>query len=801
MNEKVPKFKKGLPGLAISLMLCFWLSGLALSAQNIDVKKVGIGVLLDSKDAGVLEVWTQTEEELTALLRNSADMRVVDVLSADWSAEKARSHYQSLVANPQVDLLITIGAVSGAVIAQANAYPKPVVAMGVYDPSTQTTTIEKTGNTGVKNLSFVLLNSPIERDLIYFREVYPFKKVALVYTRALEGLLSLQQQLISQEPRLKGVSTKLVFAETDPLTTVANMPEDVDAVYFGFIPGYTPAQWRTMMEAVNKRKLPSFSWNLENLEYGVMASNSTETDIKKLARRIALNVEAILSGTDAGELPTLFDFDERLTLNGKTMRLVGFYAPWDVLSRAEIIEDDLDDANRQIDLSDVFFEAQTRSLRIRQAARDLEVSRTDLDLVKGQLRPSVDVSASGSKIDSDRAKASQGSQSENTISSGVQIQQLLFSESTNAAKDLQTAQVEAVNYQNKQLALDVALDASLAYLDVLRGRAQIEIRKQDLQQTRRNLEISKQREKVGYSGRSDVYRWESQVATTNQQVIQARVQYYLAQSQLNRLLNRPQNLEFRIKEGETTEQKLGAFYEEGFANYLKTPQDLEVLMAFLTKESRELLPEIKALEASMTAQKRQLLSDRRARYAPTVALQGQSDYLLSRSGAGSSSALPATPEDLSWSAALNVSLPLFRGGNLRRQISKSNIQLQGLELQYEDLLQALELAIRFQLGELVNTYFNIGSSQRASDLADQSLELVKDGYAKGTLPIAQLLDAQLAATNASEAAAIAEWDYVAAILRLERAVGRFSLTDSENQKAQDLREFLEFSKQFNNQNP
>lgn len=785
---------------ARSIILHAWLCSVILFfagptwCQDLQRGTLRLGVVLDAENQGLVSVYNQTLNEIRALLSSTHEVTVSQTLYAEWDAKKAKTHIQSLLDDNQVGMLLTFGVVTGAAVANVGSYSKPVVALGIVDPIVKKDTINKSSATGIDNLSFVLLNWPVQNDLAYFREIVPFKSVALIYTAALKEQIRQQRDICGTEPILQDVVTDLVFADQDIAATLAAIPKKVDAVYLGFVPEYTADDWRRLMDGINARKLPSFSWQLEHLQNGVMASNATEADEKKLARRIALNVEAILAGTNAGTLPMLLDFDTRLTLNSKTMRLVGFHAPWDILTRAEFIEDDLLGNERTIDLADVFLEAQARSLTLRLADQDVASLERDIALAKGRLRPFVNFSATGLRIDKDRAAASLGMQAKTTLSSRLDVQHLLYSERARAAVALQRFAYDAQGESRNQVRLDVALQAGLAYLDVLRSKAQIEIRKKDLQQTRRNLQIAKQRQEVGYSGRSDVYRWESQVATANQAIIEARVQDYLAQANLNRLLDRPQDQPFRSKDGSSAETRLADFYRQGFSQYLRTPHDLEILIAFLVQESRKLLPEIKALDLAIGAGQRQLRSDLRRRFTPEVALQGQGDYLLSRSGQGSDDSLPGAPNDFAWSVALNLSIPLFEGGTIRQQVAKSRIDLRGLEIQRDDLLQALALAIRFQLGEMVRAYFNLDSSRKAADLAALSLDLVKDGYAKGSLAIAQLLDAQLAATRASEAAAIAKWDHLAAILQLERAIGRYSFNDSADRRADIIARFLEFSK-------
>ena len=55
------------------------------------------------------------------------------------------------------------------------------------------------------------------------------------------------------------------------------------------------------------------------------------------------------------------------------------------------------------------------------------------------------------------------------------------------------------------------------------------------------------RESIGYSRRSEVFRWESEIASDRKDVIEANAQRNLAEIALNRLLHRPLEESFTIQ--------------------------------------------------------------------------------------------------------------------------------------------------------------------------------------------------------------------------------------------------------------
>ena len=69
----------------------------------------------------------------------------------------------------------------------------------------------------------------------------------------------------------------------------------------------------------------------------------------------------------------------------------------------------------------------------------------------------------------------------------------------------------------------------------------------------------------------------------------------------------------------------------------------------------------------------------------------------------------------------------------------------------------------------------IGLARKAADSARKNLQLVTDAYARGAVPIIDLLDAQNAALNAEELATNAAYDYLVDLLEVERAIGSIEL--------------------------
>ncbi|MFA8343489.1 MAG: TolC family protein, partial [Rhodothermaceae bacterium] len=79
----------------------------------------------------------------------------------------------------------------------------------------------------------------------------------------------------------------------------------------------------------------------------------------------------------------------------------------------------------------------------------------------------------------------------------------------------------------------------------------------------------------------------------------------------------------------------------------------------------------------------------------------------------------------------------------------------------------------------------------AEETAKESLELTQNSYFEGAVSVIQLIDAQTNYLQAQLASSTANYKYLMASFRLERAVGHFFLLESEESN----KKFLDRAKQ------
>jgi len=290
---------------------------------------------------------------------------------------------------------------------------------------------------------------------------------------------------------------------------------------------------------LKKRKLPSFSnMGIREVEQGILAI-STPSAFPAIARRTALNIQRILLGEEPGSIPVSFAVGERLTINMATARAINVYPNWSILTEAELINQEIAEVERKLDLNTAVKEAIDANLDLAANERFVAAGSQNIKEARSKLLPQLSLSALGTAIDRDRAFASFGAMPEFTSSGSITATQVIFSEPAHANLSIQKSLQKTRVWQREQLRLDIILAASTAYLNVLRAKSFERIQRENLKRIRSNLELAQVREAVGVAGPAEVYRWESEMATNRKAVIQASAQRSLAEIELNRLLHRP----------------------------------------------------------------------------------------------------------------------------------------------------------------------------------------------------------------------------------------------------------------------
>ncbi|MFC1558060.1 ABC transporter substrate binding protein [candidate division KSB1 bacterium] len=791
--------------LCIVLILITSTGVLTAVGQNTNQDKtVRIGIVVDGPFVLYEEpVVSLFKNEITDLLKQEYDVQfpTEKYVRGEWTVESVESALDRLLIDEEVDIIITMGLMASANAAQRSELPKPVVAPWIVDAELQDAPYEN-GKSGVHNLCYI--NKPVKSltDMKIFHEVYPFKNPVYMLDKVMmdvsPGLVDYMRNLAEE----MGINMNFAIIDTDVDQALNSIPADADAVIYGPLFRQPLEDYKRLIDVVNDRGLPSFAAFLRNdVENGVFAGFISENFFLLRARRTASNIQRIVSGEDPSSIPVAISENSHLVINMETARKIKIYPSWDIFNEAELIKDVGAKAERVLTLSSAVAEAVQVNLDIAAKKHYVAAGEQNINEARSNLLPSIELSGLQTVIDKDRAEKSFGQQAERMLIGTATATQVIFSEKAwtnySVQKNLQVSRKEEYN----QFKLDIIRDAATAYLNLLKIKTIEDIQKKNLILTRNNHEIAQIRRSIGVSGPSEIYRWESEIASSRKSVIEANAVRNTAEIALNRLLHRPLEEPFRPEETSLNDALLFTS-DKRYFDYTRDKGNFRLLRDFFVKTGFESSPELRALDAVISAKARALSSAKRAYWSPTIAVQGSADNVFNRAGDGSGSVnaqLPAEmagifskPKDFSWNVGLNVSFPLFEGGNKRAVQLKAHEELRRLEIEKEAVQEQIEHGIRSYMHIAGASYWAIALSESAAEAADKNLNLVQDAYTKGMVSIIELIDAQKASLNAGLAAANASYTFIIDLLNVQRAVGKLDVTATQEEREELFKKAEEY---------
>ncbi|WP_033956280.1 TolC family protein [Psychroserpens jangbogonensis] len=770
--------------LSVFLFLCASL--LAFSQSN----TYQVGFLLDKNSTEINGLLEELSNEISAVVGEDAVLEFSEsrTLVNNFDSAKALSNYNVLLQNG-TDIIIAFGTVNNAVISKIGSYQKPTIVFGALSEELRT---DKLQVSNIKNYTSIITSQSYTEDLKLFKEIAKPKTVGVIVEKSIKDNLPIKKTFDDLGTELQ-LDMKLIPFET--LSDITSNLDNIDAVYLagGFY--LTDLEMKELAEVLIEKKLPSFTSNPGNdVKNGILASNFDQSEINQFFRRIALTVESVVNGNGLSDLSETLESKGGLTVNYNTAEKIGLPLKYSLIATTNFVGNPNDKvADIKYTLLSVMQEAIAENLELQTIEQDVQLSQKDLQFAKSDYLPNVTAGATGSYVDPELAKISNGQNPEFATSGNISLQQTVFSESANAnisiQRSLRNAQQE--NYNSEEL--NTIFDVATSYFTALILKANLSIQYQNLELTKYNLKIATENYEAGQAGKSDVLRFKSEMAQNTQEMVEAINKLEQGYYVLNQLLNNPIDTSIDVEDAELQKGVFSDNNYERLRQFLDAPTLRQSFVKFLVQEAIANAPELKALEYNLKATERSERLFGVGRFLPTVALQGQYNYEFSRSGVGTGFIPGFEFPDGYYSLGLNVSLPLFNQNkqNINKQIA--SIQKEQLEVSRDNLKLNIEKNINDSVLGLVNETSNIHLSKVFEETAKEALDLTQTSYASGAVNIVQLLDAQNNYLQAQLASANATYNYLQSSMQLERSLGQFFLLEDESGRVDFIQRFLEFT--------
>lgn len=751
-----------------------------LFSAGLSAETLRVGVISDGDAGGMRDLLASTQEEIRKLIPDTDSVEFVEALlkSGEWNINSTSTAIEALLNNKEIDVVLGIGPVVSHMLASRKKFARPAMASQIINARMQGLT-SVDGASGIDNVCFVDMGLDFGRQIDRFQEIKIFRTLHLVISQyLLEGIPQLVP-FLTAEAEKRGVKLSIVLVKADLNKLVLDL-EGAEAVYLAPLIDLAPDQRNQLILKINAMKIPSMAmFGSAPVENGVFASIAMGIDTQKLGRRLALNFQRLLLKENPSVFQTGFPQVERLTINMRTAREIGLFPTWEQMTDAILLNEEPENVEKKLSITQVVEMALTRNLQLLAKKQELNAGDQTINRARSNLRPKVSAFGRQSMLDEDRAESIM-TPAQHSTQIGADLMYVIYNEQARANVDMQKLFQAARREDERALLLNIIRDSALAYLNVLKAKTLQAIQRDNIEVTRSNLEIARFREQVGMSGPAEVYRWEIQMASSRQAIIDASAMRKKAELALNQLLNSAQEEEFTTADCDVFSEVFFLDYSK-VAPYIDNTHGYKIFRDFLVADTFAFAPEIQQIGKAVEAYQRAHKSAKRRYNQPTVALQGNFSRTLRESGVGEvKPAMPAPfnsvfqyPDKNDWFVGLNVSIPLHEGGDRSAAIKEAEANVKKLEKDRELLMQRLELNTRASLEDARASFSSIGLSQARADYASRALELVQSAYSRGAVNILDLIDSQNAALVAREASTNAIFNFLSDFVKVCRAVGTF----------------------------
>jgi outer membrane protein len=774
--------------LPLLLIAALVLPAPASAVYDEDVRELPvlrIGTVIDGPWVRKAEAIDTFKEEISTILEGEYDVRFPESAALDggWTKEGVKSALDRLLVDPDVDIVLALGRYASYLAAIAGEPEKPVVAPFIVSAEAQQLPW-KEGTSGVRNLNYIEAFNTLPRDLKTFREIVHYDSLAIVSDEFItEAVPDLAEYVRVKAGEYAG-RVSLVQVETSIDEALKQIPESVNAVVVTPLPRVSDEEFRKLVNGLIERGLPGYSTRgRSEVEAGLLASMTPRTSLDSLARSTAVNVHDILRGIDAGSLSVAFDPGQQFTLNMATARAIDVYPSLLVMTAADLLHEERTDIDRVLTLESAVREALTANLDLLTADHDVAAGAQAVRQRLSDLLPQVDISSGARVIDDDRAAASGGQAPEKAWTGSLGASQLIYSDRTWSKYTIERHFQQVRESLRQALGLDISLATAVTYLNVKRAEALERIQEENLRLTRANLRRARIRVEVGIAGPEEIYRWESELAGGRQQVLRVQALTENTGTALNRLLNRPLQEEFILRDVPAKEADL-ALVKELFTLMVEDRKAFEVTRDYMVKQGQAISPDLQSLDAEITARKRTVTTAKRAFWLPDFSIRADVDELFSESGAGQRGQNPADLDSTEWAVGVFASIPIFNSGGKMATLRREKEELASIETERAAVAEREEENVTKSFNLTRVAYPGIQLSREAAEAARKNLELVTDSYERGIKSIIDLLDAQNQALVSNQRAANSGYDFLVTLMRLQRAIGKFDflLTDEEREE-------------------
>lgn len=738
---------------------------------------VTIAVVKDGPSPGT-DIVPMIRLELEALLADGENVTFKDgsELDAGWNPTRLERVLAEVLADPDVDIVLLPGALIGAAAVKTeltkpvvSAFPQRADLYGVFD--------QQNDRSLKDNLSFTLIPQRTLTDLETFRGMISGKVIHFAVAEEYLDLLEILRHEIEQLERALDVELRAVPVTADVDGTLATLGDDIQGILLARTPRLDDNARRRFIEGLNERGIRTFSHEGHtDVEAGALAGRTPEFSTF-LARRVALSLHEIIRGVSPNELPVMLPVDARLLVNGRTARQIGYAPGRGLLVSAEFLYPEaMLAAEKPLTLSEAFATAEANNPSLKISTQDIETAARTQGVSRSGLYPQLFGTAGAETV---KIPGLEGIIPDSTASAGVRLSQMIYDDRKVADYKSAGRVVNSTREVREVDRLNLLGETGQAYFRYALERALFRVERDNLQLTRENLGLAEVRVEAGYSGRDEVYRWESQVAKRESELLIREADVEAARVALNQVLGIDQYLRWAPEEREI-DPEVFPLADGGLDAFLDDLAAMGRMRDAMVAIALENAPEMKAIDESTAALDIQYQQRKRTWYVPVFSLSGIWNYQFYRSPD-----LSDVDNDY-YTVGVYATYPLYIGGARKQEVRRVESELTRRTQESELARQLIERRARTALQRVASSFPVIRLSRTAAESARKNFVVVQDKYTQGLVNVTDLLEAQNETFVTDQAASASVHVFLQDLVELQRAISWFE----DEKTSQERMEFV-----------
>ncbi|MCL4138374.1 UNVERIFIED_CONTAM: hypothetical protein GTU68_024536 [Idotea baltica] len=424
------------------------------------------------------------------------------------------------------------------------------------------------------------------------------------------------------------------------------------------------------------------------------------------------------------------------------------------IEASEAVEQGIDADVITLNLEKTLLVALLHNHSIETAKEEIAQQSNTIDEIRSFLLPRISLIGNYNETDDGLIESfgDQNFSSETNWNSRIELRQPIYSGGKSSSGFAQQKKIyEAAQMELTEIALDVLLQVRKKFYDLLLARSQLEVRLESLRLLEEELKSEKNRLKSGTVSQFNVLRAEVEVANARTPMIRAKNAITLEKQELLGLLGiKPAQL----REGASKFEFVGTLEPAAFVG------DLDELLL----EGKKIRPKLSQLSYLSQAAV-EGVGVELADYYPSIDLFGSWNYEKSRF----SDEIDDTIDG--WRAGVDFDWNIFSSFETKSRVATARNKVRKAEIKENQAKLDVEVEIKRAFFSVQESTQLLEASRKVVASAEESLRLARNRLSVGVGTQLEVLDSQVALTDARSNRVQALYDYNLANAQLVRAVG------------------------------